>query len=125
MKELFPLIFGRTGGYPIEALSSLRSNMSDAYVDRFLDLSSEVEAQRSIVVEKLYSEVNSEQDERRRNSILNFKRDLFNKRPRAANAFRALAFRKEIESEVKRFFQKKMNAKIWSKNSIPFFVLKN
>jgi lantibiotic biosynthesis protein len=107
MKEIFPLIFGRTGGHPIEALSLLRSNMSEAYVNRFLDLSSEVEAQRSTVVEKLYTEINNEQDERKRKCILNFKRDLFNNRPRAATGFKALAFRKEIESEVKRFFQKK------------------
>lgn len=105
--EMFPLIFGRVGGYPLEIFDSLKSKIADTYVKRFIDSYQQVNAQRAALLEKLYVEINHEPDEKRRNALLNFKRDLFNKRPRAENVFRTLTLNKRIESEIKEFFQKK------------------
>lgn len=77
---LFPYVFGRLGGESIEELENMKSKDGLKVAAEIILLNSDIEKIRFDLIQILYCSIQSEEDIKCQNMLLNLKRDIFNNR---------------------------------------------
>lgn len=76
--KLFPFIFGREGGAPIEKLNDFK--VVEYFDEPYIKLQEDIDAVRNELVVLLFSIIGKEKESIIKNQLINFKRDFFNNR---------------------------------------------
>ena len=80
LKTKFPLIFGRKGGEEFDILSSLSTPITQNNLVGLLEKLQQIKSFKEFLINELHSIIDLENDQKKRNKLLNFKRDFFNNR---------------------------------------------
>ncbi|MBD3907113.1 lantibiotic dehydratase family protein [Chryseobacterium sp. C-39] len=76
-KKIFPLIFGREGGAPIEKLNNFKKIEC---IESFLKLQNNIDCIKNELIDILFNLTGNEVNDQKKKQFINFKRDFFNDR---------------------------------------------
>jgi len=79
-KENFPVIFGRKGGSRFDLLDCFKCTDIECSANILLVQQAEIENLKSLLIDETYSIIGAEDNPEFKNTLINFKRDLFNNR---------------------------------------------
>lgn len=76
--KLFPFVFGRKGGAPMQILNDFE--IGSFFDEAYVQLQQDIKTVKNDLVAILFSKIGNEEDDSIKNQFIHFKRDLFNNR---------------------------------------------